>query len=525
MKLRSLASLLLGAISVCAEANLREARDLMRRNEPAKAEMVLRELQAQAPSDPWLAYNAGVAAYAAMDFQSADKIWQDLAARTLPIALRDQVWTQIGNVSFRLGEQKESEAPTEALTQWEQSREAYRVAQVARPRDKVVANNLRVVELRLAKLHARLAKQLVHETEKEHSRQKAIEKLEAALDHQRTAQSLAPKDEEIKQDQKKIETTLAEKYSQKAAEEEKRADGALENKNANSWEQKEAEKNLNTALTDFVQAKSLDAANQEAAQGEPRVQEKLARLLAQQAERLHQDGKQEANAAPERAITKFEDALEKFDESLNLKTEQAETKQQQAQTKEDLAQLLEKEGDRMAQQGAQHAEHQPATAAEEKMTALQHYQEAQTLTPENTGLQPKIDALQKGLPELLDALGEREQKQAEQAAPKSTDQAVGHLERAETAYQMALEIAPGNEPAKQNAEKVQNRLAELRALLAQQAAQQAKNAPPTQNKPGPGFQQMLAEVKSDDKQKQYEQGRRSPTQKYNPEQNRIFKNW
>jgi len=521
MKPQIVMALLLSAVPLFAD--LREARELMKQNQPAKAVEVLQQLRTERPGDPWLAYDAGVAAYAAKDFQKADAIWQELAATELPKKLRDQVWTQIGNVSFRLGEPNETSAPEQALTQWEQSREAYRVALVTQPKDKAVAHNLSVVEQRLAKLHARLAKKLVDETKNERSRQKAIEKLEAALDHQRTAQSLAPKDEEIKQDQKKIEATLADKYTQKAAEEEKRADGVLEKKETNSWEQKEAEKNLNNALTDFVQAKSLDERNKEASEGEPRVQEKLAKLLAQQAEKLHQEGNREADWQPEQAIAKLEEAMDKFDEALNFKPDQPEAKQQQASTRDDLAKLLEKQGDKLAQQGAQHSERQAATAAEEKMTALQHYQEAQALNPENAGLQPKIDALQKGLPELLNALGEREQKQAAQAEPKSTDQAVGHLERAATAYEMTLEIAPGNQPAQQGAEQVQSKLAELRAKLAMQAAKEGKGQKP--DKPGPGFQQMLARAKSDDKQKQYEQGRRTPTQKYTPDQNRTFKNW
>ena len=523
MKPQIIAALALAALP--AFADLREAKQLMKQNQPGKAGEVLKQLQTQQPSDPWLAYNAGVAAYAAKDYATADKIWQELAAKPLPNKLRDQVWTQIGNVSFRLGEPMETSAPEQALAQWEQSREAYRVSLVAQPKDKVVANNLSVVEQKLAKLHAQLAKKLVQETQKERSNQKAIEKLEAALDHQRTAQTLAPKDEEIKQDQKKIEEALAEKYTKKATDEEKRADNALENKNANTWQQKEAEKNLNAALTDFAQAKSLDEKNKDAKDGEPRVQDKLAKLLAQQAEKLHQEANKEAERQPEQAIAKMEQALDKFEESLNLKAEQPEAKQEQAATKQDLENLLEKQGDKLAEQGEKNAEKRAAEAAEQKMAALAHYQEAQALNPDNQGLQPKIDALEKGLPELLNALGEREQQRAEQAEPKSTEQAVGHLERAATAYQMAQEIAPDNQPAQQGAEQVQGKLAQLRAQLAAQQAQQAQKQKSDKDQPGPSFQQMLAKAKSDEKQKQYEQSRRNPTEKYTPEQNRIFKNW
>ena len=440
MKTEIIAALVLAAAP--SFADLHEAKLLMQQNQPGKAGEVLRQMQTQQPADPWLAYNAGVAAYAAKDYATADKIWQELAAKPLPNKLRDQVWTQIGNVSFRLGEPMETSAPDQALTQWQQSREAYRVSLMAQPKDKVVANNLAVVERKLAKLHTQLAKKLVQETQKERSNRKAIEKLEAALDHQRTAQNLAPKDEEIKQDQKKIEETLADKYAKKAAQEEKRAEELAANPNQNSWQQKEAEKQLNAALTDFAQAKSLDEMNQEAKEGEPRVQDKLAKLLAQQGEKLHDEANQEAERRPDEAIAKMERALDKFDESLNLKSDQPETKQEQAETKSDLEKLLEKRGDQLAEQGDKNAEKRPAEAAEQKMAALAHYQEAQALNPENEGLQPKIDALEKGLPELLNALGEREQQRAAQAEPNSTEKAVGHLERAQSAFQMAQVIVP-----------------------------------------------------------------------------------
>jgi hypothetical protein len=72
---------------------------------------------------------------------------------------------------------------------------------------------------------------------------------------------------------------------------------------------------------------------------------------------------------------------------------------------------------------------------------------------------------------------------------------------------------------------VQGKLAQLRAQLAAQQAQQAQKQKSDKDQPGPSFQQMLAKAKSDEKQKQYEQSRRNPTEKYTPEQNRIFKNW
>src|SRR5690349_14008806 len=124
--------LLLLPVSIRA-ADLQEARQFLKQNQPDKAAVEIRQLRAQQPGDSWLVYDAGVAAYASKDYEQADKIWQELAALELPNKLRDQVWNQIGNVSYRLGEQAPSSAPEDALPRWESSREAYRIVLASRP--------------------------------------------------------------------------------------------------------------------------------------------------------------------------------------------------------------------------------------------------------------------------------------------------------------------------------------------------------------------------------------------------------
>src|SRR5258708_6960853 len=203
MRLSAFAVLVLSVLPAWAE--LRDARELMRQKEPAKAGAVIQQMLQAAPNDPWLTYNAGVAAYAVKDYDKADQIWEELAATPLPEKLQDKVWTQIGNVSFRRGENQVTAAPELALPHWEQSREALRVAVTSNKKNKIAQNNLIVVENELAKLHARLAKRLIQESQKERDVKKAIEKLQAALDHQNAAKDLQPANEELKQDIKTTE--------------------------------------------------------------------------------------------------------------------------------------------------------------------------------------------------------------------------------------------------------------------------------------------------------------------------------
>jgi tetratricopeptide (TPR) repeat protein len=524
MKHRLTAALLLMTLPAWAE--MRDAKQAMKQQQPAKAGEAISAMLEKKPDDLWLQYDAGVVAYAQKDYARADKIWQELAARPLPPKLQDKVWMQIGNVSFRMGEAQVATKPEEALPQWEQSREALRVAVNSNKRNHPAQNNLSYVESELAKLHAKLARRLIQDVKKEWDTKRQIEKLQAALDHQVAAQNLQPKDEEIKKEVKKTEQLLAEKFDDKAKKEEKTADNIIAKAEQNSWERKQAEEQLNTALADFQEAKALDAENKEAPEGEKRVEQKLADLLAKNAEKLAEDARQEKEKNPADAIDKFEKALDKFQEAQNHVPEHAEAKAGEERVKKELEELHIEQGDKLAQQGDKDAEKRPAQAAEEMMQAVDHFEQAQGLNPENKEIPPKIAELEKKLPSLLMALGEREQQQADKAEPKSLEGAVQHLEKAATTYQMAQDLEKNNQAAEQAENKVQDRLAKLREQIAQRAQaknEQQKNKPEDEN--NQTFQSLLAQFKNDEKQKQYEQQRRGPQDKYDPEKVKNYKNW
>src|SRR5437870_4433589 len=98
-------------VTASAWAELRDAKEAMKQQQPAKAGEVINTMLQQKPDDPWLIYDAGVVAYAQKDYDKADKLWQELSTKPLPSQLQDKVWTQVGNVSFRIGEAKVSATP------------------------------------------------------------------------------------------------------------------------------------------------------------------------------------------------------------------------------------------------------------------------------------------------------------------------------------------------------------------------------------------------------------------------------
>src|SRR5678815_3209083 len=150
------------ATVLSASADVREARQLLPRDAGAAAEY-LRRLLATKPDDPWLIYNAAVAAYAARDYARADEEWQRLATLPLPDDLREQVWLQIGNVSYRLVQPQIESEPDVVVPRLEQSREALRVALSANKKNKIAAQNLVFIEKELEKVYGRLAQRLAQE--------------------------------------------------------------------------------------------------------------------------------------------------------------------------------------------------------------------------------------------------------------------------------------------------------------------------------------------------------------------------
>lgn len=506
-----------------SQQTLDDALKLMDENRPQEAAKILRQLVDKTPSDPWLLYNLGVAEYAAKNYEAADKIWEELAASTLPKKLQTRVWTQIGNVSFRKGEPLEKESPEKALPLYEQSLEAYKIALVANQKDKLASYNKKVVEQRLAKIHSILAKKLLEQT-KNKSLKETIEKTEAALDHQRSAANLVPENKEYAADVKQTEKNLSDLLTKRAEQQEQRADNAVKNPDAQRWEREQAIKNLESALTDYREAANLNEQNEQAKTGEQRVLEKLSTLLTRNANELKKEADREASWNPDEAISKYERAIDNYDEALQLNQENQTARQGREETKQALEQLLMKQGDKLAQEGRNRKENNPAEAAEKMLQALNNYEHALEINPENREAPPKIDAIEKELPPLLMALGKREQQRAAQEEQKSLQKAVAHLEKAATSFELAQQIDEQNEEARQLGERTRQDLLRLREKLAQQmrqqAAQQQKDNQYTRD-----FQTLLGWAKNEDKQREYEESRRAPTTKYNPQSDKIYKNW
>ena len=520
MKTRLLLALLAANASVLAD--LPYAQELLQRD-PAKALEYVNALLEKKPDDPWLLYDAGVAAYAAKDFAKADETWQQLVSATLPDGLSEQAWVQIGNVSYRLVQPQIEAQPDAAVARLEQSREAFRVVTGLNKKNKTAAQNLVFVEKELEKIYARLAQQLVAAAKKEEwNREKTIERLQAALTYAQQAQALNPKSPEREAEKKEIEKLLAEALDRKAESHEKTADQRNQD---NQWERQSAQEELQKALENFQQAEAIAPEDKVAKDGEKRVQEKQANSFDKAGRKEQQQARQEKKYDPQQAAETFEKALEDFQQALAQSPEHADAKAGEKEVKAELEQLHLDQGDKQAQRGEEQMRREPEQAAENLLGALENFEQAKGINPDNEKTQPRIDKVEAELAPLLTQLGQKEQRQGEQAERQnSPENAVAHLEKAETSFEKAQQLEPGNEPAKQGRQQVQAALSRLRQQMAQ------RNPPPGKPQPGKpqeakeSLESMLAKLKQEMRPQEV-QARHHAGQKYDEERNKNLRNW
>ncbi len=520
MKFHLLPILLVVGASACADVPF--ARELLKKDAGAAAEHV-RELLAKNPGDPWLLYDSAVAAYAAKDFAKADEAWQQLASEALPDGLSEQVWLQIGNVSYRLVQPQLATEPDATVARLEQSREAFRVALGLNKRNKTAAQNLVFVEKELENVYARLAKQLVADAKKEEwNREKAVERLQAALSYAQQAQALNPTSPEREAEKKAIEKLLAESLDRKAEAHEHTAD---QRRQDNQWERQSAQEELQKALEDFQNAQAVMPEDKTAKDGEKRVQEKLANSFDKAGRKDQQQARQEKKNDPQQATETFEKALESFHEALAHVPEHKDAQAGEKEVKQELEWLHLDQGDKQARRGEEQMKREPEQAAENLLGALDHFEQAKAIAPQDAQIQPRIDKVEAELAPLLTQLGQQEQKQGAQAESRdAAEEAVSHLEKAESNYEKAQQLAPGNEPAKQGQQQVQAALSRLRQQLAK------RNAPPGKPQPGKpqeareSLESMLAKLKEDMKPMEV-QARHHAGQKYDEDRNKNLRNW
>jgi tetratricopeptide (TPR) repeat protein len=442
------------------------ARRWMEEGTPERAVEVLEEIVARKPEDPWALYNLAVAAYAAKDYRKADDLWQRLATMELPEKLRDQVWFQIGNASFRLAEPGIATEPDRSLAYLEQSREAYRVAIAQNANHPGAARNLHFVEQRLESLNAELTARLIAEAQQQAEPEPAIEKLQSAKRYLQAATALNPEDPKYRVVEGQIKQLLAVNHTKVALRSERKADQHLADRPDDSQKRASARGEFERGLRELQQALGEQPEYQPAKEGQGRLTGKLADLLAGNGRRSQKEGQQlAADKKIGEALERYEGALKSFEEALGVQQNHQDAQAGREEVKQAMEQLHLTQGDRHMALGEKQGKDDPGPASENLLKAMDHFQQAQGLHPGNEATQQRIDRVNGLLPDVLVAFAKQDQERASEVEPTSIPKAIAYLERAESTYVRALEIAPDHAEAKAGLEQVRADLERLRKKL------------------------------------------------------------
>lgn len=454
---------------------------------------------ADAPDDPWWAYNAGVTAYAERDFTDALQRWEDLSLQRLPRGLRLPVWFQLGNTHFRLGEPIETSAPEEAAEWWRRSCDAYRSGLIEKPRDAATQHNLALVQRRLAGLLHRLGMEAFTAAQ-DKPVSEAIERLRDSTEDLNEAVALAPDDARIQQDQSRARQKLQESLLDRASQAEKRGDDSAQQRNP--WADRGAEREYRAALDDLAEvatapaegpaAAAASSPTQTAQAAQDRVGRKLADLLTRMGQREQKEGTQLAEWNPDEALDQFGVALEHFAAAQESQPDHAEAQRGEREVRSAMEKLHVQEGRELLQRGKEQLTRQSPQAARSLSAALSNFEEALALRPTSVPAQMGAEEARQLLPEALAMAGQDEMRAGDQAEPRSATEALGRYLQAETDFAQALELKPGQPQARQGLEEVQPKLERMRERVANEAESAAKQM--AKNRQPPTLQSLLGEV-------------------------------
>lgn len=475
------------------------------------------------PGSSWGEYNQGVTDYKEGRFQAAFERWQNLTLHPLPRGLRDPVGFQLGNAQFRLGEPLEAEAPEQAAEWWRRSLEAYRSLLERSPRHSDARHNLALVQHRLARLTHRLGKELFDKAEGE-APDAAIDLLRLSTAQLNEAVALAPQESAPRADRDRAENRLRQREVERAAQSEAKGD-QLTQQNS-SWADANAEQQYRHALEDLDDAArptvpaeasaaqpaaapspERQSTDRQVAQARERVSRKLADLLARVGQREQKNGNEAARYDPDEALEHYEQALEEFAAAQQVQPDHAAAQRGEREVRQALEQLLVKRGKEQLEEGREMLGRNSPQAAQPLTAALSNFESAQNLNPGNQEAQAGAEEAKRLLPEALVKAGQREMAAGDRAEAQMLAEALSRYQSAETSFQQALELKPGQSQAQQGLAEVEPKLARLRDQLEKQAEAEAKQVAKSGRKPAK-LQDLLGQVSEREQERPRDTDRR-----------------
>ena len=204
------------------------------------------------------------------------------------------------------------------------------------------------------------------------------------------------------------------------------------------------------------------------------MREKLSDLLTRMGRREQKTGDENSKWDTQSALEPYEAALGHFSSALGVQPDHEGARQGELEVRAALEKLHVRLGNTELEEGRDRLARKSPEAAPRLMAALDNFEAARGLNPDNPEAGAGAAEARRLLPEALVLAGQREAAAGERMEEQHAGDALGHYQEAQTAFDQALDLEPGQGPAREGLQKVEPRIARLRERVAREAEQSAR---------------------------------------------------
>lgn len=463
-------ALVLPAVTAAA-INIDDLQRQITNGAPAVVADALAVEAEKAPSNAYLNYNHGVAAYAAKRWEDAlvsfDRV-EVLGNKKLSSLAKFQK----GNAEYQLGLEARGANLDETVSRWKAALEEYAGVLKNSPDDPRAKANDAYVRSQLAKLLLEDAKKSFDQAQKPgQSNAQKMNPLRNSFEKYSEAKEVSPENSEAKEGEEKSRDQLAEVLKQEGM---KNAQAPLVLK-PNRREPRLPDVDtarLEEGISQLEENQQLKAGDKEVEEALKKARERLADAKVKQAETFLALEEQIPITKEKLALLRM--AREQVDKALAESPEHKEAKEVGEEIDKRMAQVHEDEGDFQEHQAQFGNLEQQAMQLSQ---ALDHFQQAGELKPDEKRLDAKQQRAADKLAQALDKLADKLMQQPK--GQESMESKAARLEGAEQALNELQSLQP-SERTSQRADQVGKELDGLRQMMADKGAGQQ----PGQGEPG-----------------------------------------
>jgi hypothetical protein len=429
----------------------------------------------KSPDNVHLAYDHGVASYAARRWEDALVAFDRVEASGVP-RLAGLARFQRGNAEFQLGLESRGANLDETISRWKASLEAYDSVLKETPGDERARRNDTFVRDRLARLLLEEAKKSAAQAKRPNQAPaQRTAALRNAFEKFSDAKEVAPTNAEAMAGEAEARKDLAEALKQEGLRNSQAPLSLRPNRREPRLPDVDTSR-LEQGLSQLEESRDLKPGDPETEAGIEQARQKLADAKVRQAETFLALEEQVPITKEKLALLRM--AREQVDKALDQAPKHEEAKELGNEIDRRMAQVHEDEGDFQEQQSQFGNQEQQAMQLGQ---ALDHFQQAGELRPDDKRLQAKQKQAEEKLSQALEKLADKLMQSPQ--GQESMESKAARLEGAEQALGELQSLRP-SEGTAQKADQVGKELDGLR----QQMADKGKEPGGQQGQPQPGGQ-------------------------------------